>query len=263
MSTGNSIQVPSNVKDETGNPYGKLTVLSYAGSNVKALKGAYWNCLCECGGETVVCGRALRSGTIASCGCTKRAARGLSESAEYRVWHGMKRRCYDVRRRDYKYYGGRNVTVCDRWRESFVNFLDDMGLKPFAEATLERVDNNAGYEKSNCKWATWEEQKQNTRNVRKLTHNGETMSIGAWASKLGIDRSTLRLRLDKGWPMEEVFSPDTSFVPRSKARMLTCNGETLTMRAWARKLGVVHSTIAKRIDKQGWTMEQVVEHYRT
>jgi len=261
MSTDNSIQLPTNVKDITGKPFGDLTAISYAGTNLGSQSGAYWLFRCKCGVEKVLNGRSVRSGSIQSCGCSKLAADGKSNSAEYRVWHGMKRRCYETGRRDYKYYGGRGITVCERWRSSFVNFFTDMGPKPFPEATIERVDNDGNYEKSNCKWATQEEQKQNTRNVRKLTYNGETLSIGEWAKKLGIDRSTLRLRLDKGWPLDEVFSRETSFVPRSKTRMLTCNGETLPMRAWARRLRIVHSTIAKRIDKQGWTMEQVVDHY--
>lgn len=261
MSTGNSIQLPAGVKDIAGKPFGKLTAISYAGTNLGSQAGAYWHCRCECGTEKILSAGAMRSGNIQSCGCTKLAADGMSSSAEYRVWHGMKRRCYETRRRDYKYYGGRGIAVCERWRTSFVNFFADMGPKPFPEAQIERVDNDGNYEKSNCKWATQEEQKQNTRNVRKLTYNGETLSIGEWAKKLGIDRSTLRLRLDKGWPLEEVFSSEISFVPRSTARILTCNGESLTMRAWARKLGIVHSTIAKRIDKQDWTMEQVIDHY--
>ncbi len=214
MSTDDSIQLPTGVKDETGKPYGKLTVLSYAGSKLKALAGAYWNCRCECGKDHVVAGRALRNGSIQSCGCTKVAANRMSRSSEYRVWHDMKRRCYDTKRRDYKYYGGRSIAVCERWRSSFVNFFADMGPKPFPGATIERIDNDGNYEKSNCKWATQEEQKKNTRKVRKLTYNGETLSIGDWASKLGINRCTLRLRLDKGWPLEEVFSSETSFIAR-------------------------------------------------
>ena len=135
----------------------------------------------------------------------------------------MKRRCYDPRRRDYKYYGLRGITVCDRWKESFLAFLEDMGFRPFPEATIERIDNDGPYCKENCCWATQEQQKQNSRNVRQLTYNGETMGIGEWARKLGIDRSTLRLRLDKGWPPDEVFSPETSFINR-KFRNLTTTG---------------------------------------
>ena len=214
MSTGNSIRLPAGVKDIAGKPFNKLTAVSYAGTNLGSQTGAYWHFRCECGTEKVISAGAVRSGSIRSCGCTRNAANRMSSSSEYRVWHDMKRRCYDTKRRDYKYYGGRSIIVCERWRSSFVNFFSDMGPKPFPGATIERIDNDGNYEKSNCKWATQEEQKKNTRNVRKLTYNGETMSIGDWARKLGINRCTLRLRLDKGWPLEEVFSSETSFIAR-------------------------------------------------
>ena len=214
MATSNSNKLPPRVKDETGNVYGKLTVLEFAGIAIKSQKGAYWLCRCECGKEVVVVGKTLRTGQTKTCGCSQRAVDGLSTSPEYRISNGMKRRCYEPGRHDYKYYGGRGITICDRWLGSFLAFLEDMGPRPFPGATIDRVDNDGPYAPDNCRWATQEEQKQNTRSVRLLTYNGETMGLSAWARKLGIDRCTLRLRLDKGWPLDEVFSSDKSFVIR-------------------------------------------------
>lgn len=213
MADANSNGKTNHSKDEVGNVYGKLTVLAYAGVRYRQ---AQWKCLCECGNETVVAGGNLRkqTGTRSCNKCARQTINGLASSPEYKVWHHMKRRCYDPLNRDYRWYGGRGIAICDRWLNSFLAFYEDMGPRPSKDYSIERINNDAGYSKENCKWATQEEQKQNTRNVRKLTYNGETMGLGAWARKLGIDRCTLRLRLSKGWPLDEVFTPEKSFVAR-------------------------------------------------
>lgn len=279
MSTGNSSQLPSNVKDETGNPYGKLTVLGYAGSKLKALPGAYWHCRCECGAETVVAGRALRNKTIQSCGCSRQRtnevgsvynkltvlefagntkggdsrwlcrcecgntttasrgdlrkesikscgchrakARGMCKSTEYTSWKEMKRRCYNPNYPDYDLYGGKGITVCQHWLDAFVNFFDDMGPKPFPEATVDRISGEGNYEKNNCRWATKKEQSHNTSKTRMLTYNGETYCLREWARRLGISHCTLRTRLAKGWPLEKVFSSEHFLVPPPKKKPKT------------------------------------------
>lgn len=262
MADANSNRPTTHAKDETGKVYGKLTVLSFAEVRGKC---AHWLCRCECGNEKVVSGANLRkqAGTR-SCGkCVRKTINGLTGSPEYNVWNHMKRRCYDQTRRDYKWYGGRGITICDRWLNSFLAFYEDMGPRPSKDHSIERTNNDAGYSKENCKWATQDEQKQNTRNVKKFTYNGETMGLGAWARKLGIDRCTLRLRLDKGWPLDEVFTADKSFVARShrQSAQLTFNGETMSIRAWARKLGLRHCVIRYRL-KQGWPLEKVLTSER-
>lgn len=105
-------------------------------------------------------------------------------------------------------YAGRGITVCDHWRTSFVNFLADMGPKPFSEATIDRYpDQNGPYSPENCRWATKLEQSQNSRKARMLTYNGETMCLRAWARKLGITHRTLSERIRRGWPEDRVFAP--------------------------------------------------------
>lgn len=272
MSTDKSIQLQTRVKDETGNIYGKLTVLSYAGSKLKSLPGAYWNCRCECGGEHIVGGRALRNGTIQSCGCSKNrtdevgskygkltviefagntksgdsrwkclcecgntttvargelrkgstrscgchraSAGGMCNSPEYTSWQEMKRRCDP----DYKakhLYGDRGITICERWQFSFNAFLEDMGTKPFPEATIDRIDNNGNYEPGNCRWATKLEQSQNTRKARMLTYNGETHCLREWARRIGITKRTLSVRIER-WGLEKALTTaqDARCIPK-------------------------------------------------
>lgn len=203
--------------DETGNVYHRLTVVESAGSTSSG--DSLWMCRCECGTMTTVARSDLRKGGIKSCGCLRSIQGGGHGTPEYTSWKEMKRRCYNKRNREYRNYGGRGITICDRWRTSFVNFLADMGPKPFPEATIDRYPNNDGnYEPGNCRWATRLEQGHNTRKVHLLTYNGETMPLRAWARKLGITHRTLSVRIERGWPPEKVFSPEHYFTPPPKKR---------------------------------------------
>jgi hypothetical protein len=117
-----------------------------------------------------------------------------------------RQRCYNPKCRDYKFYGGRGITICQRWLDSFDNLLADMGLRPEG-MTLERVENDGPYSKANCIWATRKCQAANQRTNRLLTYKGETMSVSAWAERLGIDVRTLHARIHKlGYSVEEAFS---------------------------------------------------------
>ena len=223
MATNNSTQFSLSVKDETGNVYGKLTVIRYA----ETRKGlAHWLCRCECGNMTAVAGSDIRKGSTVSCGCHRARAGGACSNGkrtpEYRSWQEMKRRCYNPNYPDYHLYGGRGITVCERWRELFLRFLADMGPKPFPEATIDRYpDQNGPYSPDNCRWASKMEQSQNSRKARMLTYNGETMCLRAWARKLGITHRTLSVRLAKDWPLDKVFSSEHYFSPPPRKKALS------------------------------------------
>lgn len=117
----------------------------------------------------------------------------------------MRSRCNSLTRHNRKDYGGRGISVCDRW-DSFETFLEDMGRKPSLAHTLERRKVNEGYSPSNCYWATMRVQENNRRNTPMLTFNGETMALSFWAEKLGFDRNTLFERLRRGWSVERTLS---------------------------------------------------------
>lgn len=124
-------------------------------------------------------------------------ARKGAKTATYRSWISMWARCTDKRHRYYADYGGRGIKVCARWKR-FESFLADMGERPKGK-TLNRVDNNKGYSKGNCKWATWIEQHNNRRDNRMLTFKGRTQPVAAWARELGVRYSTVLMRLTRGW----------------------------------------------------------------
>lgn len=134
----------------------------------------------------------------------KRASHNLSRSAEYNVYKIMKQRCYNPNATQYNDYGGRGIVVCQRWLESFDNFLEDMGKRPSSEHTLERKNNNVGYSKQNCFWATQYQQARNKRNTVLLTFNNKTMILQDWATDLFLDSSTIRRRLQKGESFESI-----------------------------------------------------------
>lgn len=128
----------------------------------------------------------------------------LGHSAEYHIWWNMNRRCYNSRDGSFSDYGGRGIIVCDRWRHSVENFYQDMGPRPVG-GTLDRKDNAGNYEPGNCRWATEEEQRNNKRNSHFLTVGDCTLTLSQWSKRTGVDRNTLRYRIQHGWPVERAL----------------------------------------------------------
>lgn len=131
---------------------------------------------------------------------------GGTGTPEYHAWLAMKRRCYLPTIEAFQHYGGRGIAVCDRWRDSFPNFLADMGPRPSDGHSLDRIDNNGHYSPENCRWATIYEQNNNRENGRYLTHDGATLNVTEWAERTGISMATITRRLNGGWPVDEALS---------------------------------------------------------
>jgi hypothetical protein len=125
----------------------------------------------------------------------------------YKIYYQMISRCHNPNDIGYEDYGGRGIAVCNRWRNGFKYFLEDMGVRP-GKMSIDRVDNNKGYSKDNCRWATHRQQCLNKRNSHILTHGGISMNITLWAERLNIDAQTLRWRIKSKWPIDEIFSPN-------------------------------------------------------
>lgn len=139
------------------------------------------------------------------------APRGAKRPAIYRKWQHMIQRCHNPNDRDYPQYGGRGITVCDRWRYSFAAFIEDVGTAPSERHTLDRIDNSKGYEPNNVKWATQKEQANNRRSTKLLTINGVTRPLSEWCEEVGIGSKTVLYRLKHmGMSHEDaVFTPLT------------------------------------------------------
>jgi hypothetical protein len=201
-----------------GDRFGRWTVVGSAERSRTGFKR--WTCRCECGVERIVWQSVLLNGTSSSCGCYARerarensthgATVGYKPTAEWRVWNGMKRRCYDKKEPAYRNYGGRGITVCVRWLNDFAAFLADVGPRPPSDGkrpfTIERIDNNGNYEPGNVRWATWSEQCRNRRTSRMVTLNGETKSLLTWCEELSRDYDLVAGRLQKGWSVERAFN---------------------------------------------------------
>jgi hypothetical protein len=118
----------------------------------------------------------------------------------------MKTRCYNPKATNFADYGGRGITVCDRWRGSFMAFIADMGPRPSPLHTLDRNENSKGYSPDNCRWATGKEQSRNKRNNVFLTFKGRSLTIAAWAEETGISVGRICARLRQGWPVERILT---------------------------------------------------------
>ncbi len=134
-------------------------------------------------------------------------------SPEYKSWVNMHQRCDNPKHRDYHRYGGRGIRVCEAWRD-FAKFYADMGQRMHGTISLDRIDNDGQYEHANCRWATRKQQQRNMRSNRVITFNGLTMTLAAWAEKIGITDDSLGRRLKKHWSIERALT--TPFVPREK-----------------------------------------------
>lgn len=133
---------------------------------------------------------------------------GRSKAPEYRVRSMMIQRCTNPKREAFKNYGARGISVCPRWLESFSAFYEDVGPRPTSSHTLERIDNNVGYEPGNVCWATRSEQNNNSSHNRWVEFNGKRQTMTQWSKEVGIPLETLRYRLDRAWPLSKAFNKE-------------------------------------------------------
>lgn len=176
---------------------------------------------------------------------------GMHATPTYYAWQGMKKRCTNKSFRQYADYGGRGISVCARWINSFENFLSDMGVMPHG-MTLERINNNLGYSPDNCRWASRREQNNNRRNTRRYQAFGEIKSAANWAQdrRCVVDYATLTDRISKhGWDAERALTTPVGNV-------VSAFGQTKNCAAWAQdsRCAVGYKTLMKRI-RDGWIAE--------
>lgn len=196
-----------------GQIYGRLKVESIV-SKRNLYGHIMWLCKCECGNYKEVLSASLRTGKTRSCGCYNDEIRQLTntihghssrfyKSPSYQCWDAIIQRCTNKKHKQYKDYGGRGIVACDRWLD-FKLFLQDMGEKPSSSYSIERIDNNLGYYKENCKWATREQQSRNKRNNVWITYNSEKLIITDWANRLKTQPSIIRRSINRGKTFDEI-----------------------------------------------------------
>lgn len=198
-----------------GKQFGKLRVVEYAGYEGHRSR---WRCLCRCGTSVVRSSESLMrskaSGSVSSCGCEHRKmtaginrkhgfATNRTVPPEYQSWSGLKQRCLNPNDSKYYRYGGRGIAVCDRWKDDFGAFLADMGRRPSARHSLERIDLDGPYSPENCRWATTGEQARNTSRNIMVEIDGERMCASDAARMYGKPVGAFIRRLKRGWSADE------------------------------------------------------------
>lgn len=195
--------------DLTGQRFGETTVMAFHGREDNARKRIQWLCRCDCGTEHVARAENLKSGNTSSCGHLHSGGRpverhGHHASPTYATWEHVVQRCTNPNNDKWDLYGGAGVTVCDRWRDSFVAFLEDMGERP-EETSLDRIDPDKGYEPKNCRWATILEQNRNLRTARKVQIGSRVVPLNDLTEAFGQTHSTVRHRLGRGWSVADAL----------------------------------------------------------
>lgn len=189
----------------SGMVFGKLTVKEYSHSDKWG--NACWICECECGNQAVVSTKDLKRGHTNSCGCyqKQRASEAKTKHGKsgednrlYRIWKGIKERCFNSNARYYSNYGGRGISICDEWRNEYLAFEAWALSHGYQDhLTIDRIDVNGNYEPDNCRWVSMKEQCNNRRNNNYISFNGKTQTAAQWADELGVERTSLVRKLRK------------------------------------------------------------------
>ena len=177
-----------------------------------------FECKCDCGSVKTVRMFSLRNGTTLSCGCLRNEknvfharvhghASHIAKAPEYNAWLNMKSRCYNPLNDRFERYGGRGITVCDRWRDDYEAFFADMGRKPSPQHSIDRIDNNGNYELSNCRWALSKVQARNNRRNRHVLFEGKSIPLSEACELSGLSYDMVKARLRRGWSDEKAFAP--------------------------------------------------------
>ncbi len=199
-------------RDITGQKFGRYTARRYVGMNKRGR--AIWEVECECGTVSTALSNSLLTGHTTSCSCLRyertRAAntkhgfakRGC-KTPEYIIRRGMIDRCENPNNRRWAEYGGRGITICDRWRTDFAAFLLDVGARPSSKHSIDRIDVDGNYEPGNVRWATAKEQARNKTNNRMVQVGAECVSMAEACERSGIKYGTAMMRLRRGWSNED------------------------------------------------------------
>lgn len=195
--------------DLTGQRFGRLTVIKFAETKNHTL---YWKCKCDCGNIKIIAGNDLKSKKIKSCGCLRKEKasnlnkkHNLCNTRIYNIFLGAKSRCYNIKDKAYKNYGGRGIKICNEWLNDFMNFYNWAINSGYQDnLTLDRIDVNKNYEPNNCRWTTMKEQENNRTNNRRIKYKEKIYTLSQLSNILGLSSVTLKWRLDHNWNENEL-----------------------------------------------------------
>jgi len=241
------------IKYHVGQRFGNVVLLN-------PMSNGKWLMRCDCGREFAALVYPYKVGRNRTCGCSlydgsRQTKHNKSRTDTYHIWQGLKRRCNNPHFEGFKDYGGRGIKVCDRWNDSFENFLADMGERPGKEYSIDRIDVNGNYEPSNCRWATWKEQMNNTTRTIYLSHNGVTHPITEWCEIYGIPQRTAHGRYQKGYSFEKIFGKSQVTRKLTDEEVRAVRTEKLTATSFLKRFGkkISNSTLRNIKNNQGYT----------
>lgn len=195
-----------------GNRYGKLTVNAFG---YKQNNKNFWECVCECGQVTFVRTADLNRGHTKSCGCFQKEQASQSSYRNglgnhdrlYRIFYGMKARCYNENHKSYKSYGGRGIAICNEWIQDVTRFREWALTNGYDDSlSIDRINNNGNYEPSNCRWVSKKVQNNNRQNNTYLEFEGERKTIAEWSVATGLSASVISDRLSLKWSVEKALT---------------------------------------------------------
>lgn len=245
--------------NKIGDVFGRLTIIG-PGEPYGPRNKTRWYCRCVCGNTILTYASALRQGATRSCGCARREnvaaamtkhgqSRAGHASGAYKSWRAMMGRCLNPKHTAYPSYGGRGITVCDRWL-IFTNFYSDVGDRPEG-STLDRIDNDKGYNPDNCRWLSKAEQQRNRRDNVYYEMDGKRRCLTEWCEIYNIPFFRVSCRLGFGWTLREALTAPPSKTARRSTRerdMANARHPRANVKKWSR--GQVHRTTLRRHIKE-------------
>lgn len=218
-----------------------------------------WSCLCDCGKSVEISRRNLLHYNTKSCGCLRMdvvTKHGMYQDTTYRSWQSLLDRCRNQNRRSYKNYGGRGITVCDRWNPekggSFENFLEDMGEKPNKKFSIERINVNGNYEPNNCCWASAKVQSYNKTNTVIIEYKGRKYNVGEFSKLTGLTKKQITTRLSKGMSCDEIvnshFGEALSYQGSDQYKVINHKGVNFNVHT-SGKIDILNSTFKVSYEK--------------
>lgn len=200
--------------DRTGQKFGRLTLIERVENNKS--NQVQWKCRCDCGKEVIVKSYSLTTGQTKSCGCLKKeqnyiniakVKHNMTNTRLYNIWRNMKSRCLNPNNKRHKFYFDKGITVCDEWKNDFMNFYNWAINNGYRDnLTIDRINNNGNYEPKNCRWATITEQNNNQSNNIRIKYNESEYTLSELSKIYNIKRATLYDRIKRGWTIDEALN---------------------------------------------------------